>query len=262
MNRSIYDIKADIEAIFDEIYANNGEITEEQLEELSIKQDELRDKLDSYRHVLSRYNRDVEYCKAEETRIAVIRKRNQKIVDRLKGVMLDAVLRYGNENKNGNKYVEFPDGKIATKATKVIEVNDMIAYHFKTIVIDRLKELYDNGMLDAADAGIGIELQSLDLESFIATVNANYVAEYPEEFEQVEGGFTVDDLFNYGIKIEFELSLADLCKVENYDITNATFNHDVKVIDDINKTSIKRELDNGAKINIAKQCINQTLSVK
>ena len=43
MNRSIYIIKADIEAIFDEIYANDGEMTEEQLEELSIKQDELRD---------------------------------------------------------------------------------------------------------------------------------------------------------------------------------------------------------------------------
>lgn len=262
MNRSIYIIKADIEAIFDEIYANDGEMTEEQLEELSIKQDELRDKLDSYRHVLSRYNRDIEYCKDEETRIAVIRKRNQKIVDRLKGVMLDAVLRYGDENKNGNKYVEFPDGKIASRANKVIEVNDMIAYHFKTIVIERLRELYNNGMLDAADAGTGIELQSLDLESFITTVNANYAAEYPEEYEQIEGGFTVDDLYNYGIKIEFELNLVDLCKIENYDITNATFNHNAEVIDNISKTYIKRELDNGAKLNIAKQCINQTLSIK
>lgn len=262
MNRSIYNIKADIEAIFDEIYANNGEITEEQLEELSIKQDELRDKLDSYRHVLSRYNRDVEYCKNEETRIAVIRKRNQKIVDRLKGVILDAVLRYGDENKNGNKYVEFPDGKIATKAIKVIEVNDMIAYHFKTIVVERLKELYDNGMLDAADAGTGIELQSLDLESFMSTVNANYAAEYPEEFEQIEGGFTVDDLYNYGIKIEFELTLAHLCKVENYDITNAMFNHNAIIEDNISKTAIKHDIESGAKINIAKQCINQTLSIK
>ena len=40
------------------------------------------------------------------------------------------------------------------------------------------------------------------------------------------------------------------------------FNHQVEVIDNISKTYIKRELDNGAKINIASQCISQTLSVK
>ena len=262
MKKSLYAIKADIEAIFDEIENNDGIITDEQIDELTIHQEELRDKLDSYRHVLSRYNRDVEYCKAEETRIACIRKRNQKIVDRLKGVMLDAVLRYGDTNKNGNKYVEFADGKIASRATKVIEINDTIASHFKNMVIDRLYELYNNGMLDINDAGAGVEIQSLNLESFIATINANYAAEYPEEYEQIEGGFTIDDLYNYGIKIEFELSLADLCKVENYDITNAMFNHQAEVIDNISKTYIKRELDNGAKINIASQCINQTLSVK
>lgn len=262
MKKSLYTIKADIEAIFDEIENNDGIITDEQIDELTIHQEELRDKLDSYRHVLSRYNRDVEYCKAEETRIACIRKRNQKIVDRLKCVMLDAVLRYGDTNKNGNKYVEFADGKIASRASKVIEINDMIACHFKTIVTDRLCELYNNGMLDINDAGVGVEIQSLDLESFITTINANYAAEYPEEYEQIEGGFTVDDLYNYGIKIEFELSLADLCKVENYDITNTMFNHQAEVIDNISKTYIKRELDNGAKINIASQCINQTLSVK
>lgn len=262
MKKNLYIIRADIEAIFDEIEANDGAITDEQLDELIIHQEELRDKLDSYRHVLSRYNRDVEYCKAEETRIAIIRKRNQKIVDRLKNVMLDAVLRYGDVNKNGNRYIEFADGKIASRATKVIEINDAIARHFKNIVIYRLSELYDNGMLDASDNGTGVELQSLDLKSFMATVNANYAAEYPEEYEQIEGGFTVDDLYNYGIKIEFELSLADLCKVENYDITNATFNHACEVQDNISKTYIKRELDNGAKINIAKECINQTLSVK
>lgn len=262
MKKNLYIIRADIEAIFDEIEANDGAITDEQLDELIIHQEELRDKLDSYRHILSRYNRDVEYCKAEETRIAIIRKRNQKIVDRLKNVMLDAVLQYGDVNKNGNRYIEFADGKIASRANKVIEVNNMIASHFKTIVTDRLYELYNNGMLDINDAGAGVEIQSLDLESFIASINANYAAEYPEEYEQIEGGFTVDDLYNYGIKIEFELSLANLCKVENYDITNAMFNHQAEVIDNISKIYIKRELDNGAKINIAKECINQTLSVK
>lgn len=262
MGKSLYAIKADIEAIFDEIDNNDGIITEEQIDELTIHQEELRDKLDSYRHVLSRYNRDVEYCKAEETRIACIRKRNQKIVDRLKSIMLNAVLRYGDTNKNGNKYVEFTDGKIASRATKVIEIDNMIACHFKTIVINRLYELYNNGMLDIDDAGAGVEIQSLDLESFITTINANYAAEYPEEYERIEGGFTVDDLYTYGIKIEFELSLADLCKVEKYDITNAMFNHQAEVIDNISKIYIKREFDNGAKINIASQCISQTLSVK
>lgn len=260
--RSLYEIRNDIEAIFDEIDNNDGVITDEQVAKLSISQEELKDKLDAYRHVISRYNRDVNYCKEEETRIALVRKRNQKIVDRLKYLMIDALLRYGNTNKSGNKFIEFADGKVMTRATRVIEINDSVAGHFRAIVMERLLELYNNGMLDAIDAGTGVEVQSLDLEGFIQTVNLNYAAQYPREYEELENPFTIDDLYNYGIKIEFELTLADLCKVENYDITNAMFNHNSTVSDDFNKTLIKHELDNGAKISIVKQCISQSLQIK
>lgn len=260
--RSLYEIRNDIEHIFDEIDNNDGIITNEQVIQLTIRQEELKDKLDAYRHIIGRYNSDVNYCKEEETRIALVRKRNQKIVDRLKYLMIDALLRYGDTNKSGNKFVEFADGKVMTRATRVIEINDDVARHFRAVVMERLLELYNNGMLETVDVGSGVEVQSLDLEGFIQTVNLNYAAQYPQEYEELENPFTVDDLYNYGIKIEFELTLADLCKVENYDITNAMFNHKSTVSDDFNKTLIKHELDNGAKISIVKQCINQSLQIK
>ena len=112
---SIYNITTELEDIFLELEENGGELTPELEERLAITQDNLKSKLDSYRKAYTMFNLEAESCKKEEQRLAVLRKTKENNAERLKGVMLDAVIAYGDLGKSGNKVINLVDSKLYTK---------------------------------------------------------------------------------------------------------------------------------------------------
>lgn len=255
INQSLYSIDMKLSSIIDEIIDNGGEITEEQLKELEITQDNLKEKLDNYRKVIAEISSRIDYCKNEKTRIEALSKTRQRIIDRLKANMLDAVLKYGDKNKSGNKVIELADSKLMTRASKVCEVNTPLLLEFKDAVIDRLRELWDNDMLLE-------DSQDIDAESFIEILNANFNAEHDEEHKI---NFNLADLETTIVEFKFEISLLDLLKKINYDIVNTTFNHeDTTIIAiDTDKTRYKNAIARfGDILNCASICESQTLTIK
>ena len=71
---NIFNISRELEDIFLQIEENGGEITPELEERLAITEENLHNKLDSYRRVYSKFMSDAKTCKEEETRIAKLRK--------------------------------------------------------------------------------------------------------------------------------------------------------------------------------------------
>lgn len=255
INQSLYSIDMRLSSIIDEIIENGGEITEELAKELEINQDNLKEKLDSYRKAIAEISSRIDYCKNEKTRIDVLSKSRQRIVDRLKASMLDAVLKYGDENKSGNKVIELADSKLMTRASKVCEINAPLLLEFKDAVLDRLRELWDNDMLLEHS-------ENIDAESFIDTVNANFNADYDEEHKI---NFNVADLETTRVEIKFETSLLDLLKKINYDIVNTAFNHEdtIVIAVDTDKTRYKNAIAKFDEIlNCASICESQTLTIK
>lgn len=258
INQSLYSIDMRLSSIIDEIIENGGEITDELAKELEITQDNLKEKLDNYRKVVAEISSRINYCKNEKTRIDALSKSRQRIVDRLKASMLDAVLKYGDTNKSGNKVIELDDSKLMTRASTVCEVDTNLVLELKDATFDRLRELWNNDMLLDSN-----ELQSIDVDSFLNTLNANFNAECSEE-NQIN--FTKDDLESTSVEIKFNIPLIKLLDKLNYDIVNTYFNHedtDGSLSVDIDKTRYKNYiLNRDAKLNIAQLCKNQTLTIK
>lgn len=119
---SIYNITTELEDIFLELEENGGELTPELKERLAITQDNLKSKLNSYRKAYTVLNLEAESCKKEEQRLAVLRKTKENNAERLKGVMLDAVITYGDLGKSGNKVINLVDSKLYTKIVNVLKL--------------------------------------------------------------------------------------------------------------------------------------------
>lgn len=144
---NIYNITAELEDIFLELEENGGELTPELEERLAITQDNLKSKLDGYRKAYTVLNLEAESCKKEEQRLAVLHKTKENNAERLKGVMLDAVIAYGDLGKSGNKVINLVDSKFYTKNSKCVKINENLNQIFIDLVLEHLQSLWDNDMM-------------------------------------------------------------------------------------------------------------------
>jgi hypothetical protein len=94
------------------------------------------------------FNLEAESCKKEEQRLAVLRKTKENNAERLKGVMLDAVIAYGDLGKSGNKVINLVDSKLYTKNSKCVEIDENLNQIFIDLVLEHLQSLWDNDMID------------------------------------------------------------------------------------------------------------------
>lgn len=71
MGKNIFDIAKEYEDILSIIEDNEGEITPEIAEKLSINESELEDKLRNYKYIIDRYKYEKEYVKDEQERLKI-----------------------------------------------------------------------------------------------------------------------------------------------------------------------------------------------
>ena len=258
---NIYNITTELEDIFLELEENDGELTPELEERLAITQDNLKSKLDGYRKAYTVLNIEAESCKKEEQRLAVLRKTKENNAERLKGVMLDAVIAYGDLGKSGNKVINLVDSKLYTKNSKCVEIDENLNQIFIDLVLEHLQSLWDNDLIND-------DIESFNKEIMLDNINAKFAINYPEQSaklkEETGGYFTLDDLDCIKVKFEIEKPIGDLTNNVNFDLLNTFFNHQHEMTrsSSVNKTTMKNILNDGRDISIAKLVENTSLIIK
>ena len=257
---SIYNITAELEDIFLKLEENDGELTPKLEERLTITQDNLKEKLNNYRKAYTMLNLDAESCKKEEQRLACLRKTKENHANRLKSVMLDAVITYGNLGESGNRSIDLIDSKLYTRNSKCVEVDESLNQIFIDLVLEHLQSLWDNDMIDSNF--------SFSRDVLLEQINDKFTERYPEQSarlrEETGGYFTLDDLDCIKVKFEIEKPIGDLANKANFDLINTFFNHQHEMTrsSSVNKTTMKNILNNGRDISIAKFVENTSLIIK
>lgn len=263
VRQSLFSIQMELEDIFMEIEDAGGEVNDEILAKLQITQENFKQKLDSYRKAYSALTYEVEAGKKEKTRLDGIIKTRQNNADKLKKSMYEAVAAYGDTGKSGNKVVNLVDAKLYTKKTEVCVIDEQLLLTFKDLVLDQLRELWDNDMLiDEAMT------DSIDPQGFIDVINAKYKANNPESAERLQEKmghlFTVDDLDNLNLTVEFETSIVNLLSKPNFGVMNTYFDceHFANVTMKNSSTANKAALKMGSKLTFADLDYTESLIIK
>lgn len=194
---SLYNISNDILRIFNEVEQAEGEITDEQYNELYIKQEELKEKLDSYVKAIKVWQVDEQALKDEKKRFNDRQNVYKNRIERLKKAMLEAVNNFGEVGKN-NKFIELPTVRIFTRNNTSVEFNEAR--------IEILIEKFRHFIEEVVSADVLYTGEDVDIEGILATINAWCRAEYGDDFSN----FTMADLAN------LELTITTTHTIENY----------------------------------------------
>ena len=196
---NIYNIEKDLLSIFDELENNEGELTPELEEKLIIKQDEFKAKIKSYSNIIKMLECDIKAIKEEKDRLNNLQKSKEKIIERLKKIIIDGIEMFGNTTKTGGKYIDYGTGKIFIRNTQAVEVEEDSVYRFINRFMTGLKWYSNNNQLS-----YGL-LSPNDIVEFANTKSP------VEEQENTEiDTYTMQDLNRLSASIELDISIKDL----------------------------------------------------
>lgn len=116
-NATLFDLAGELHRLYAIIEENEGELTPELDEALAISKNELKDKTDKYKGLITALESDIENIKNSIALLEMKSKRNANVIGKLKKMIIDATKLYGTRKfieKSGNVTYSF-----AGDATKV-----------------------------------------------------------------------------------------------------------------------------------------------
>ena len=251
---SLYNISEDILRIFNDIESSDGEITEEQYKDLCIKQEELKDKLNSYVKAIKSWEIDEKALKDEKKRFNDRQNVLKNRIERLKNAVLEAVMSFGEHGKT-NMFIELPNYRLFTKSSSSIEIDESRISIFMAEFERYVRELVSQGILYYG--------KDVDLQGILDVINANCKAERGEDFEP----FSINDLFALKITISQTASVYDLFKSGM--ALNMYGNEPTYSTMEVNtsKEDWKAIIQSAKSVNtsmptMAKEVVNQSLQIK
>ena len=134
--RSLFDIQYEYLNTLEELeeyclLSDTDEVPDELMERLNINKDEMKDKLENYRLWLNQLDNEIAALKAEEDRLKKKRKSKERTIERLYGIMEQAIKMYGTVNAKSKaaiptKYVETNFSKFTFVYKPKLEVDESV----------------------------------------------------------------------------------------------------------------------------------------
>lgn len=253
---NIWQIQQELLSIFDELEENSGELTEELEQQLSISQEDFKNKVEDYTNVIKAVKADIAAIDQESKRLAELKKSKTKLIDRLSKIIIDAIELFGDTTKTGGKFLDYGTGKVSIRnSQKVVLDDDKI----EAISNEVHKALSFEAMLGNAS-----NRENLTFEEVIQRCEEH--TKYDEEGQiiNVPESVTKEDIQNTVVEISFREHIQDLLKGDGYNIMKQLFmyNHSTCFVPKIDKTQLKNELKDATDITIGKVENNKTLTIK
>lgn len=198
---TLYNIEQNLIDLFEQIEDAEGEITDEQYEQLELNENNLKEKLNDYRLAINEWESDINKCKLEAKRLTNVVKVRENRITRLKTAMTNAVLMFGQSGKT-NKFIELENCRLSTRNSNSVEINENRVDKLLEYFIEVLSELNDNNILATGE--------HLDLEGILCSINAIARSYHPANEEFIP--YTIDDLNNIKFEIKIKHSIGDILK--------------------------------------------------
>ena len=229
---NIYQIQQELFEIFNTIEENEGEITPELEEQLSITQDAFKDKIQAYTAVIKQLELDITGIKAEKCRLNDLQKAKEKTIENLKQIMVVAIQRFGDTSKAGAKFVDFGTGKVSLRHSDSIEVDENGTKQFVNRFFSYFNWLKYTNTFDQT------ELDAKEIANYCNTTRQD------DEEDTVVTEYTENDMANLQADLGLRVRLKDVIATpQGRNLVKAMMDY-TSVISSkpvIDKASVKKE---------------------
>lgn len=251
---NIYNIQQELLEIFNEIEENDGEVTPELEEKLSIKQEDFKNKIKSYTDVIKMLQSDIDNIKKEKDRLTSLQISKEKTIKRLEEVIISAAETFGDTTKSGSKFIDFGTGKVSIRTNQKVDVDE--------IAVDRFVNRYFSG-LSWYNMQNQLSRSILDSTDMLDFVNS------PTDTEVEDGTnitlFNSDDLSKLGASVALDLNFKELFETEEgFELAKALINYNnFKVKAKVNKTDLKKDIKESHSLpSFAKLIDSKSVTIK
>lgn len=253
---NLYFIEQELLDIFDILEDNGGELTPELEERLSIAQEDFKDKIENYTHVISKYNADINFIKAEQKRLKELADAKAKVVERLSKIMIEAIDKFGDEKpKSKTKFVDFGTGVVSVRNSKAVQLNEETLDKVDKALEIMLKNLHLTNSLDVVD-----KLYKDDIFAITADIdNEDDGSCYATQT------ISESDLNYMDVEVSAKIPLKKILSGEAYPaIRELMRNNNVKHKTSASKSFLKGELEQNGSCapNLARLVTNKSITIK
>lgn len=243
---NIFEIEKRYLNIISEIEENGGELTEDLANDLSITEDEFKNKVEAYVNIIKSIKNDLALIKDEQSRLKSLYERKEKVIDRLQEVLISAIEYFGDIKKSGVKYINYGTGEIAIRNTEAVQVNDLLVSEITNHVDLCLHNKKCFNTLDYDD-----KFDTKSLYEYLKNANVP---------------ITEEDVNNIDLEFKVKVPVKSLVEGSGYNAVReiVRYSDDYKVTGNVSKIDLKPKLkENGAYTpNLAKITINKSLNIK
>ena len=254
---NISEIQSTLLSLIEEIEDNDGEITPEQEEQLSIAEEALSDKINDYNHVITILSGQLDTIDDEIYRLEKLQERKVKIVKKLKEVILGAVLRFGSETKSGTRCIDTGLARFSTRKVQKIQDCDDKVYK---CAADAAKEVMQ--AIKFVNDGTFTNITKKDLLSYI---NRHLETYKDEDDNIISARLSEKDLDDMDITFSIKIPASQTVTENGIPLINSlsAYAESVKVTSSLNKTELKNKLkDGGYDSNLGVLETNYSLQIK
>lgn len=251
---SIFNIQQDLYAIFNSIEENEGELTPELEEALTIKREEFSTKIQGYVAYIKQLELDNKGIKEEIARLKDLQKSKERTIDNLKKIMAMSINEFGDTNKSGTKFLDYGTGKVSIRKSDSIEVDEEGTKQF----VNRFFRYFN--WLHFTNTANQQELDVKDIVDFCNKIKQD------DEEDVIETNYTDDDLNNLQANLDFKVNLKDLITNPNgLKLINSLLDYKVlaTIKPSVDKTEVKKEVKSNGEIpTFAKYVIKDNVVIK
>lgn len=261
MENNLFSISAELQDII--LQLEEDEATDELISRLSITEDNLKEKIGDYLQVIKRYDNDVSECKKEKDRVNQIQKVRTNTLERLKKLILEAVIMFGNAGKTGNSVIEGSTYRVSTRTVISLVPNDIliadIIKEYLSIVSDYLREA---DTIDAID--LDILASSISTCLTASKIESRKAMGLPIESEEATVIVTKDDLLAIPIEIIININLHEMSLKENHELLMWLEQnpHKADIVHKVNSTTLKAQKALNADLHICSEEEKTSLIIK
>ena len=251
---SIFNIQQDLYAIFNSIEENEGELTPELEEALTIKREEFSTKIQGYVAFIKQLELDNKGIKEEIARLKDLQKSKERTIDNLKKIMVMAIDEFGDTTKTGTKFLDYGTGKVSIRKSDSIEVDEEGTKQFVNRFFRYFNWLHFTNTANQ---------QELDVKDIVDFCNKT---KQDDEEDVIETNYTDDDLNNLQANLDFKVNLKDLItNPDGLKLINSLLDYKVlaTIKPSVDKTEVKKEVKSNGEIpTFAKYVIKDNVVIK
>lgn len=252
MNKSIFQIDAELMNVFQELEENGGELTPEMEETLQNGGEAITSKVKSMCSYIEYLKSDNDLIDKELDRLKALKKSKTTTISSITKLIIWAIERYGIADKKGKQWIDWKTGKVSVRPSKSVEV-----YQDKIdAVVDNVNMTFTN----AAFTNNFHNAKAIDVPALIDSLQHNQDKDgrnNPIEIEE-------SDLSAIDVDVIMSVPLTNILDGTGFNtvanIVTNTNNYKFKA--HVDKTKLKEMIIDGTAVNIGEIKDNKGINIR